>query len=51
MAKKKTDYNNSTGGAIMIVAGILILVFPNILQTAIGLTLMVLGILALTKNK
>jgi len=38
------------GVLLLLVTGIIILIFPNVLQTVLGLTLMVLGILALTRK-
>lgn len=51
MAKKKLDTQSTTGGVIMLVVGILVLSFPDLLRYTLGIALIVLGILALTKNK
>lgn len=51
MAKKKTTKESvNTRGAIMLIAGIIILVWKDALQITLGLALIIWGILALMKK-
>jgi uncharacterized membrane protein HdeD (DUF308 family) len=50
MAKKSITISGVTMGILAIVAGILILVWPNFVQWILGIFLIVWGVLALIKR-